>query len=294
MRALLPHARAVRAYLLPAVSIASLVVLLLAAASTGQAAPAVAQTTCPNNQVASTGISGITSCATSPAFNITCPDGSSIPLGGTCPLSTCPSGVQVLNGQACPAPSFSSTVVCPDGSIVVLPAACSPPSAPTGVTTIAGATVTYPAGWNLVAGPAGTILSGAFALYTLPPGATSYQVLPAGSPLQAGAGYWAYFPTATASTLAPASTSSITLFLAAGQYALIGNPSDTTATVSGAGLVMYSYDSSTASYTQSSQLAPGQGAWAFSSTGGPLTITTGASGSLQPPVPPPPPPPPVP
>jgi len=52
-----------------------------------------------------------------------------------------------------------------------------------------------PAGWNLVAGSAGATLSGASGqIYTLQPGDSSYESFPAGSPLKAGWGYWAFFP----------------------------------------------------------------------------------------------------
>jgi len=57
------------------------------------------------------------------------------------------------------------------------------------VPCLGGGTIPYPAGWTLVAGPTVTVVTGANGpLCTWRAGDTSYEVLPAGSPLQAGLG----------------------------------------------------------------------------------------------------------
>jgi hypothetical protein len=138
-----------------------------------------------------------------------------------------------------------------------------------------GFLVNYVAGWNLVAGPSGTILGGtAGPLYTLGPGDATYRVLPPGSALTSGAGAWAYFSANTSTGIQLANSASLTIPLPAGQFVLIGNPGDTTATVSGADAVLV-YDASTASYQQSTYLVAGEGAWAISLRGGQATLTNG-------------------
>jgi hypothetical protein len=173
-------------------------------------------------------------------------------------LTGCPAGVVVPPGETC----------CLNGSgvVVEIPGqSCS--------FSIGGGSAAYNAGWNIVAGPDGTTETGsAGPLYGYPPGAFSYQVLPQGSPLQAGSGYWAYFDTPVTETLPAASNGTVTINLTPGQWALIGNPGDGTATVSGANVTVFAYEGG--GYQPTNQLAPGQGAWAISPTGGPVTITS--------------------
>jgi hypothetical protein len=57
---------------------------------------------------------------------------------------------------------------------------------------------------------------------------------------------------------------------------MIGNPGNTVATVSGADVVLV-YNPANSQYTQTTQLLPGQGGWAGSVRGGPVTITNAAS-----------------
>jgi hypothetical protein len=59
-----------------------------------------------------------------------------------------------------------------------------------------------------------------------------------------------------------------------GQFVLVGNPGTGTASVSGANVVLFAWSAATGTYQQTSQLAAGQGAWAISPTGGPVTITS--------------------
>ena len=136
-------------------------------------------------------------------------------------------------------------------------------------------TVTYAAGWNLVAGPAGTIIAGANGpLYTFQAGGSTYETLPASSPLQPGVGYWAYFAQASSQTLpaGPTQPVSATRQLPAGQFIMIGNPGTRPATVAGADVV-YIYDPAQG-YQPASVLQPGQGAWAFSASEGSVSIST--------------------
>jgi len=57
---------------------------------------------------------------------------------------------------------------------------------------------------------------------------------------------------------------------------MIGNPGNTVANVDGADVVLI-YTPSTASYTQATTLAPGQGGWAGSFNGALVTITNAPS-----------------
>lgn len=190
----------------------------------------------------------------------------------------CQPGGQYCNGISIPAGQTCNTTYCPSGQYTGIGQTC-----PT-----SGVSVTYPAGWNIVAGPTGTVLPGvAGALYSLPPGVTSYLTLPGTSPLQAGTGYWAYFNASTTITLPVASSTSVTVQLTPNQYALIGNPGNTTATVSGTSLSVLLYSPTGGGYTPMMQLPPGQGAWVASPYGGAVTITSGVS-PYQPPPPPPP------
>jgi hypothetical protein len=254
-------------------------------------------TTCPNGTYVALGqyCSGYT----------TCPNGTYVASGQYCSgYTTCPNGTYVASGQYCSGTtgygtcpngvSVPSGSICPSGGL----GSCSNPYAnPTFCSASgAGGTVTYAAGWNIVAGPSGTVDTGSGPLYSFPPGSVSYQTLPQGSALQSGTGYWAYFNSGVSVSLAAGGTGSTTLSIPPGQPALVGNPGYGTATVSGAGVTLYTYSPTTGSYQQTNQLAAGQGAWAMSTTGGPITISTsGAPGAYPPgaypPGGPPPPPP---
>jgi PKD repeat protein len=136
-----------------------------------------------------------------------------------------------------------------------------------------GPTQTFGPGWNLVSGPAGTVVSQANGpLYTFPAGATAYTSVPNSAPLQNGVGYWAYFSAAATITLSGTPPAlPFTAMLPPNQYVMIGNPSPTQAvTVTGADVV-YAYDPASG-YAATTTLRPGQGAWAFSANGGPVTI----------------------
>ena len=134
------------------------------------------------------------------------------------------------------------------------------------------ASVNYSSGWNLVSGPAGTTISGTNgSLYTLRAGDASYETVASGSPLAAGAGYWAYFNASTSMPIPAAAAQPMTLQLPAGQFVMVGDPGGTPVTVTGADTVL-TYDA-TNGYQPVTKLNPGQGAWAFSANGGTLSIS---------------------
>lgn len=133
--------------------------------------------------------------------------------------------------------------------------------------------LTYPSGWNLIAWPAGSQISGAGGpLYTWQPGDSSYEVLSAGILTSTGMGYWANFPTTTTEALPYSAKLHMSRYLPAGQYVMIGDPSNWPATVIGADSV-YTYDP-VSGYQRTTVLRPGQGAWALSHFGATVTITS--------------------
>lgn len=139
--------------------------------------------------------------------------------------------------------------------------------------TTGGLTVTYPAGWNLVGVPTGTVItSNVGSLYTYQANDTSYETVPAGTPLQGGVGYWVYFAAPTKVTLLDVPTmTTVTMSLPANHWVMVGNPSNVSVAFSGASAV-YAYSPSTGYNTHTFELAPGQGAWVYSQTGGTLSI----------------------
>ena len=89
----------------------------------------------------------------------------------------------------------------------------------------ATSTVGCRAAWNMVGRPPGTILTGAAGpLYTYQAANNAYEALPPGTPLQAGVGYWAYFPTATSVTLPSVALQDLTVQIPANHWAMVGNP----------------------------------------------------------------------
>jgi PKD repeat protein len=146
-------------------------------------------------------------------------------------------------------------------------------AAPTATATPTGPSVLYPTGWNLVAGATGQTFPGASGpLYTFQAGDTDYETLPQGSPISAGRGYWAYFNAPTNVPLAASTQSSITVNAPAGQFIMVGNPSQTqTMTVRGADVV-YLFDPTANMYTANTVLQPGKGAWVYSEAGATITI----------------------
>ena len=154
---------------------------------------------------------------------------------------------------------------------ITQPIGAAPSATPAGESAPATAAVT--AGWNLIAGPTGFAAPGATGpLYTYQAGDTAYEATPAGSPLQPGDGYWAYFAAPATLTLTAGSAQPLERPLPAGEWVMIGNPFTTNASVAGADTV--DTYAAAGGYQATTTLAPGQGAWAFSNAGGTLTLTS--------------------
>ncbi len=145
-----------------------------------------------------------------------------------------------------------------------------------------GPSVTYQPGWNVVSGPAGTVFAQAGGvLYTFQAGNSNYSSIPSTQGVDAGKGYWAFFNSSVTVSLNGAGSTSASVPAAAGQWVMIGNPSGTTpVTVSGADSVV-TFNPATNTYTATTILAPGQGAWALSTNGGTITLS-----AATPPAPP--------
>jgi len=132
--------------------------------------------------------------------------------------------------------------------------------------------VSMPTGWDLVGGPAGTVITGNTGpLYTYQGGDTAYETIPSGSTLTAGEGYWAYFGGPTTGSIPLASGQSITVQVPANHFVMIGNPGSGTATVTGVDSVLV-YNAASGQFQAATSLAPGQGAWVWSASGGTATV----------------------
>lgn len=138
-----------------------------------------------------------------------------------------------------------------------------------------------PAGWNLVSGGvASRVNLNVGPLYTLPPGASDYQATSPSRDLPATGGYWVFFPTATnvyagcgpRSFIIPRDTLQPSVVPTGAGWAMVGDPLPVDpVTVSGTD-VLYTYDA-TQGYQEAAVLQPGQGAWAYSASGGDITFT---------------------
>lgn len=132
-------------------------------------------------------------------------------------------------------------------------------------------TVFYPAGWNLVAGTAMPVPGVNGSLYRFDRTSGLYTVLSTGSELAPGQAAWAYFPCPSGRELCVCPQLVHSVALPSAQYVMIGNPGFAPVTLGGVDdAVIYIYDPVTGDYQQTDTLGPGQGAWAFSLTGGTL------------------------
>jgi hypothetical protein len=135
-------------------------------------------------------------------------------------------------------------------------------------------TVNYPAGWNMVGATTGTVLQGTEGpLYTWQAGDTDYEVLPHDTPLEAGVGYWAFFPQPTSVTLASVIPAYLTIPLPAGQWIMVGSASQYGTGIfaaSGAPLTLEAFDPSSQLYVPSRGFPigakAGQAVWVYSAT----------------------------
>jgi hypothetical protein len=180
--------------------------------------------------------------------------------------------------QTTPVPTVPSVVNCI--------AAPSPP--PAGILAAVhlvpctgGGAIPYPAGWSLIAAYSGTdVFYSDGALYTLNLGEAAYEPVPSHTAqgltwtsLESGSGYWVYFdqPTDVYFPSPPPSHSPLIIQLPPSQFVLIGNPYETPAAIVGADAV-YTYRQDSG-YSEAAELAVGQGAFAYSLSGGFLTLS---------------------
>jgi hypothetical protein len=140
--------------------------------------------------------------------------------------------------------------------------------------------LSYPAGWNLVSGAVAAYLVGFLPalreLYTLQAGGDAYQtialLLPnAGVGIDINLGYWVFLAQPEEASLLTGGGVARQVPAAAGQFVMIGNPYGVEASVSGADII-YVYDPETGKYQQTDTLQPGQGAFAYSATGGTIRV----------------------
>ena len=213
-------------------------------------------------------------------------NGTYIPASIPCTVAT--PGTYLCNGVYIPTStpcSSTATYLC-NGTYIPTTQACTslgaPPPPPPPVPTPAPAptpsppcSVSYSTGWNLVGGPTGTVLSGVIGtpIYTLQASDAAYEQLAAGTPLQSGEGYWAYFSAATTITLPCVIPLPTSVQLPTNQWIMVGNPFNVPAFVTGADFVFTYSPSSGYSSRSISALGVGGGAWVFSSHAGTLTLT---------------------
>jgi hypothetical protein len=131
-----------------------------------------------------------------------------------------------------------------------------------------GVTISMAQGWSIVGGPANTVIQSSVGpLYTYQAADSSYEVVPPGSALVPGQGYWAYFgaPATDVIPLAPGQAASVPL--PAGHWVMVGNPGSGAATVTGADYMVV-FNTSVGQYQPTTSLQAGQGAWVWSWNGG--------------------------
>lgn len=217
--------------------------------------PITAGITCNGSYYANTTVCPITA-------GVSC-NGAFYANTSACPISftaTCPNGAYPLANGDCPSVYVSGAT---PATTYVNPVTAS----------IAGYPVTFNGGWDIVSGPTGTVITGNIGpMYAFRPGDTTYEVVPQGTPLTSGMGYWAYFPSTATGAIAYSSGGTMSVSLPPGQFVMIGNPGDSPATVSGADVLLV-FNTATNNYAQTNQLAPGQGAWALSWSGAQAAIT---------------------
>jgi hypothetical protein len=164
-----------------------------------------------------------------------------------------------------PAPATSTP-----SPTATLPPGCTPGAALT--------TVAEQPGWNLGGGPAGTIMTGAAGLFSLPAGASGYVSVPLTTPLSALEGVWAFYFSPTTVTLPCVTASSTTLTLTANQTALVSDPFDGPAILSGSAAPTWAIAFNAATNTWSGWTRIDGGSTLTLPAGGAAFVATLASG----------------
>ena len=142
----------------------------------------------------------------------------------------------------------------------------------TGAALTNGVSVSMAQGWSIVGGPSGTVITGSVGpLYTYQGADSQYEIVPAGSALAPGEGYWAFFggPATDVIPLAPGQGTSMQI--PASHFVMISNPGSGTATVSGVDYMVV-FNTATNQYQATTSLGPGEGAWVWSWNGGTARI----------------------
>jgi hypothetical protein len=135
-----------------------------------------------------------------------------------------------------------------------------------------GASVSMAQGWSVVGGPTNTVITGNIGpLYTYQAADFAYQIVPSGSALIAGEGYWAYFGAPITDVLPLAPGQAASMQIPASHWVMIGDPGSGAATVSGVDFMVI-FNPAANQYQQTTTVEPGQGAWAWSWNGGTARI----------------------
>jgi len=132
-------------------------------------------------------------------------------------------------------------------------------------------------GWNLIADPGGIVA--ASTAYTLQQNDVSYETVLPGTTLEPGLGYWVPATTYSGLPLGPGAPKAV-IDAPSGQFVMVGDPSGVfPAAVSGAD-ALWGYDPRNQWIPlDPTFLAPGQGAFAVSYTGGQILLTAIANSS---------------
>jgi hypothetical protein len=134
-----------------------------------------------------------------------------------------------------------------------------------------GVSVSYQPGWNLVGVPAGTKLPVEADAWD--PANARYSAVAAGTPLEGGQGYWAYFTTSTSVPLSTPQILPARREAPAGAWVMVGNPSPATPASVGGADAVFAWNPAAGAYETTARLQPGQGAWAISLRGGTITVS---------------------
>lgn len=142
--------------------------------------------------------------------------------------------------------------------------------------------VCYAPGWHLVTSPYG--FSYPVPILVWDPGSGQYEQFPAGAQFGAagasnGQGAWAYFTQSPFTNIGmpgiPNTAPPVTVQLQAGQWQLIGDPYALYgADICPSAAYVFTYDNATGTYSQTTNIDSGRGAWAYSPSGGTVTFAS--------------------